>query len=260
VIPFGADAAEEPAEPCVPGVFGAMHGVRDFVLCVGRLESRQNQLMLLEALRDDHRPVVLVGGGFSYEPDYARLCAAYRRRGATLLIDQIPGSLLGAARAEAAVHCTPGWYELPGLRRWRRRVWGHGSRPRVSAIADYLTARSPIATDDPESIQRAIRPHAGSIRRRRREGARRFTWERTARGTLALCEIAPAAGVATSAAVTAPGARRRPRHGYRGPRRGRGIVRAAGRARAIRTASCRTLDGGAEGAEHLSIAGCARSR
>jgi len=205
VIPFGADPEEE-AEPCAPGTFGAMHGVRDFVLCVGRLESRQNQLMLLEALRDDHRPVVLVGGGFSYEPDYARLCAAYRRRGATLLIDQLPGSLLGAARAEAAVHCTPGWYELPGLASLAAaRLGTRVAAASWGAIADYLDGTIAYCEpDDPESIRRAIETTRRLDPDAAAEQARRFTWERTARETLALYEeIAPTAGAATSGAVTA---------------------------------------------------------
>src|SRR5262249_5583509 len=63
VIPFGADP-DAIAPPVAPGAFGATYGVRDFVLCVGRLESRRNPLMLLEALRDDGRAVVLVTGGF----------------------------------------------------------------------------------------------------------------------------------------------------------------------------------------------------
>src|SRR5437868_3223835 len=114
VIPFGADLhTEEP--PLSHGTFAAAYELRDYVLCVGRLEARKNQLMLLEALRDDPRPVVLVTGGFSYQPEYARLCARFARRGRTLLLDRLPSVMLAAAFRDAAVHCLPSWYELPGL-------------------------------------------------------------------------------------------------------------------------------------------------
>jgi len=257
VIPFGADPEEE-AEPCAPGTFGAMHGVRDFVLCVGRLESRQNQLMLLEALRDDPRPVVLVGGGFSYEPDYARLCAAYRRRGVTLLIDQLPGSLLGAARAEAAVHCTPGWYELPGLASLAAaRLGTRVAAASWGAIADYLDGTIAYCEpDDPESIRRAIETARRLDPEAAAEQARRFTWERTARETLALYEeIAPTAGAATSVAVTRADVRD-PAAAAAHATGGAALSAAAGARAAsdwddvLRHASTAA----AEGAEHLSVA------
>ncbi len=89
--------------------------MHDFVLCVARLEPRKNQLMLLEALRDDPRPMVLIAGGAEYVPAYAQLCRSFPRRGPTLVLGRLPGAMLAAAYRAAAVHCLPSWFELPGL-------------------------------------------------------------------------------------------------------------------------------------------------
>ena len=71
------------AEPAV------LAGVRDFVLCVARLEPCKNQLMLLEAMRDDPRPLVLVGGRVTYYAEYVALCRAFRRSGPTLILERL---------------------------------------------------------------------------------------------------------------------------------------------------------------------------
>ncbi|NDC36721.1 MAG: glycosyltransferase [Proteobacteria bacterium] len=92
-----------------------MYGVKDFVLCVGRLESRKNQLMLLKALEDSEVPVVLVGGGFTYQPEYAEAVRNFKRRGETLVLGRLEPEMLAAAYAAAKVHALPSWYELPGL-------------------------------------------------------------------------------------------------------------------------------------------------
>jgi glycosyltransferase involved in cell wall biosynthesis len=204
VIPFGADP-ETIQSAVAPGAFGATYGVREFVLCVGRLETQRNQLMLLEALRDDGRAVVLVTGGLSYEPDYARLCAAFRRRGATLVLDDLPAALFEAAAREAAVHCTPSWYELPGLAALAAaRLETPVAAASWGAIADYLDGTIAYCEpDDPESIRRAIETARRLDPGPAAEQAHRFTWARTASETLALYEeLAPTIGAGASPVAT----------------------------------------------------------
>src|SRR5581483_3382804 len=87
-----------------PEAFRAKYGTRDFVLCVGRLEPRKNQLTLLHALADDDVDVVLATGGWAYRTDYLEACRAFRRRGRTLYLPKLsPTELVGAYRA-ARVH------------------------------------------------------------------------------------------------------------------------------------------------------------
>jgi tetratricopeptide (TPR) repeat protein/glycosyltransferase involved in cell wall biosynthesis len=110
IVPVGVDVMKGSV-----AAFEQEYGVRDFVLCVGRLESRKNQLMLLKALEQSDLPIVLVGGGFTYQPEYAEAVKRFRRRGSTLLLGRLSHTMLGHAYAAARVHALPSWYELPGL-------------------------------------------------------------------------------------------------------------------------------------------------
>jgi tetratricopeptide (TPR) repeat protein len=97
------------------GLFEEQYKVRDFVFCVGRFESRKNQLMLLKALEDSDIPVVLASGGFSYQPEYDQAVRNFKRKGKTIILDRISAEMLSSAYAACRVHALPSWYELPGL-------------------------------------------------------------------------------------------------------------------------------------------------
>ena len=98
-----------------PQLFINQYGIKDFVLCVGRIESRKNQLMLLKALEHSELPVVLAGGGFTYQPDYFDAVKNFRRKGKTIIAQRLSPEMLASAYAAAKVHALPSWYELPGI-------------------------------------------------------------------------------------------------------------------------------------------------
>jgi glycosyltransferase involved in cell wall biosynthesis/tetratricopeptide (TPR) repeat protein len=98
-----------------PGLFERAYGVKDFILCVGRIESRKNQLMVLKALEKIDLPVVLASGGFSYQPDYDRAVRSFQRSGRTIVVDRLSPEMLASAYAAARIHVLASWYELPGL-------------------------------------------------------------------------------------------------------------------------------------------------
>jgi glycosyltransferase involved in cell wall biosynthesis len=89
--------------------------LKDFVLCVGQLDMRKNQLMLLKALEMDTIPIVFIGGDSDNNNSYTRLCKEYRRSGPTLFLERISDEMLASAFDAAKVHCLPSWYELPGF-------------------------------------------------------------------------------------------------------------------------------------------------
>jgi len=160
--------------------------VRDFVLCVGRIESRKNQLMLLKALEDSDVPLVLVGGGFSYQPDYEQAVRTFKRRGPTLVLGRLSAELLAAAYSAAKVHALPSWYELPGL--VSLEAAAHGCN--LVAVAtgttpDYLENK-PFYCDPASelSIYNAVMaayysPPAPGLK----ESVMQYRWEDTARRT-----------------------------------------------------------------------------
>lgn len=111
VVPMGSEVGASAG----PEIFESVYGERDFVLCVGRLESRKNQLMLLKALEDSPLTVVLAAGSFSYQPQYEAAVRAFRRKGKTIILGLIDPQMLASAYAACRTHVLPSWYELPGL-------------------------------------------------------------------------------------------------------------------------------------------------
>ncbi|HEY64311.1 MAG TPA: glycosyltransferase [Caldilineae bacterium] len=91
-------------------LFASKYGVRDYVLCVGRLEIRKNQLMLVHALRETDLPVVLIG--HPAEPDYVELIRRYSGPN-VLFVGRLPhdDELLASAYAGARVFVLPSWSE-----------------------------------------------------------------------------------------------------------------------------------------------------
>jgi len=134
-------------------------GNRDFVLCVGRLEARKNQLMLLKALEDTDIPIVFATSGFTYQPQYAQACQLFKRRqGQTIFLQALPPEDLNALFAEARVHALPSWYELPGI------VSQEAAKLDANiVVTDYGTPRDYLgdeafycAPDDPESVRNSV--------------------------------------------------------------------------------------------------------
>lgn len=111
IVPMGSEVGASAG----PELFESVYGERDFILCVGRLESRKNQLMLLKALEDSPLTVVLAAGGFSYQPQYEAAVRAFKRRGKTIILGLVDPRMLSSAYAACRTHVLPSWYELPGL-------------------------------------------------------------------------------------------------------------------------------------------------
>lgn len=109
---FGSEVDAAPADP---EKFRRQTGLSDYLICVGRIEYRKNQMMILKALEDSDLPLVFIANTFSYQPNYADAARRFRRRGKTLFIDHLPADMLASAYAGARAHVLPSWFELPGL-------------------------------------------------------------------------------------------------------------------------------------------------
>ena len=138
-------------------LFVSRYGLRDFVLCVGRLETRKNQLMLLYALKDDDIPVVFINSKTS-QPDYEALCKKSRRRGETLFTGRVTREMLLSAYRAAKVHVLASWYELPGLVSLEAGSMGcNVVTTSWGTISEYLgQCAFYCEPDDPESIREAV--------------------------------------------------------------------------------------------------------
>ncbi len=163
-----------------PQLFRNFSGLKEFVLCVGRLEWRKNQLMLLKALEDSDLPLVLATGGFTYQADYEALCRKFTRKGKTLFLPKIEPELLASAFAASTVHVLPSFFELPGLVSLEAAKYGTNV-----VVSDYGTIRDYLGEDaiyckpdDPKSILKAVeqgwaQPHSDKLQKR----VEAFTWK-----------------------------------------------------------------------------------
>lgn len=187
VVPVGHELSTEAG----PELFEREYGLKDFVLCVGRIESRKNQLMLLRALEEIDIPLVFVAGGFSYQPDYDRAARTFQRKGKTLFLDRLSDEMLSSAYAAAKVHALPSWYELPGL----------VSLEAARANCNVVATRSGTAPDyfgdlafycephDAESIRNAvIAAYYSPVREGIAQHVSQFTWAAAAEKALDVYE------------------------------------------------------------------------
>ena len=184
ITPFGGDqgSREEVAQ-----TFIQTTGLKDFVLCVGRLETRKNQLMLLKALEESELPIVFATGGFTYQPEYEASCRAFRRRGKTFFLGRQSPELLRGMFAAARVHALPSWYELPGLVSLEAAAYGaQVVAADLGTVRDYLGDQAFYANpgDDTSILNAVTAAFYSPAREALQRSAQRFTWARTAQETL----------------------------------------------------------------------------
>jgi glycosyltransferase involved in cell wall biosynthesis len=161
-------------------------GLVDFILCVGNIERRKNQLLMVEAARELDLPIVLIGPVSPGDGDYLAKC---RLRGGDALtyIDWLPRELVASAYKAAAVHVLPSFAEGAALSTMEAAAAGcdivtsnRGSE--FEYYGDLVCTCDPLS---PSSIQAAIE-HAMRHPRGQQLVAhmRAFSWTRTAEATL----------------------------------------------------------------------------
>lgn len=134
-----------------------LSGPQEYVICVGRIEERKNQLLLARAMRD--LPLRLVLVGHEGNPAYAE--RVRREAGPDfLIVDRLEagGEMLRSAVAGARVFCLPSWAEgaslaaLEAAAAGAQMVLGDRSSERTyfGDLAEYCDV------GDPRSITAAI--------------------------------------------------------------------------------------------------------
>jgi len=174
---FGCEVAKVDADP---ELFRAYSKLDEFILCVGRLEWRKNQLMLLKAMEDSNLPIVFLAGSFTYQPEYEALCRQFQRAGKNYFFPRLEPEMLASAFAASKVHALPSWFELPGLVSIEAAHYGtQVVASEYGTIKDYLGEDAFYCTpDSPESIRKAIEAAWAAPRTSKlKERVKRFTWE-----------------------------------------------------------------------------------
>ncbi|GEM_PF-2254224 len=136
--------------------FSEKYGLKDFVLCVGRLEPRKNQWNLIEIFRTlPHIKLVLIG--IFHNPDFKNVVKAYAPPN-VLFLDRLPFAELVSAFGAARVHALASWYELPGLVSLEAAAAGcRIVSTSWGSARDYFHDKVRYCEpDDPVSIRKAI--------------------------------------------------------------------------------------------------------
>jgi glycosyltransferase involved in cell wall biosynthesis len=161
-----------------------------YALCVGRIERRKNQLLLLRAAASMDLPVVLIGSVNYAEKSYWRKCRheAARLSVRVMHIEATGWDQVWPYYVHAAVHAQPSWFETPGLSSLEAAAAGcpivctdQGSaREYFGNLSEYCSPRSEASLR--EALQRAL---SNSERQKRMAFVReRYTWEKAAEMTL----------------------------------------------------------------------------
>ncbi len=188
VVPHGVDA--QAFAQASAADFTERFGLEDFILCVGNVEPRKNQLMLIEAACHLDRRIVLVGPTHPADRGYLELCRA-RGRDRVAYLDELPRALVASAYKAAAVHALPSFAEGSALSTMEAAAAGcdivasnRGSEREY--YGDLVRTCDPLS---PSSICAAIEhalchPRGGQLAVQMLD----FPWSRTAEATLAAYE------------------------------------------------------------------------
>ncbi len=97
-------------------LFVKKYGLKNFVLAVGRIEPRKNQLNLIRAMKGTGLKLVIVGDPVSDYMGYYEECKKASGEDVVFLdgIDH-EDEMLPSAYAACKIFTAPGWFETPGL-------------------------------------------------------------------------------------------------------------------------------------------------
>jgi Glycosyltransferase len=164
---------------------------QDFVLCVGRICRRKNQLAIIHAATALKLPLVLIGP--LNDGPYYQVCRRAASGQKVLFIDSLSQQDLTSAYAAARVHALVSWYDTPGLVTLEAALAGCAivSTDRGSAeeyLHDFAFYCDPGSV---ESIKKAVasawikgKSHDFKAEEIKNYILNHFTWEKTAAQTL----------------------------------------------------------------------------
>lgn len=182
VVPNGVDPTYENSDP---KLFVDHYGVRDFFLCVGRIEPRKNQLALIRAHKGLTRPLMIIGEAVSRYRNYETQCQREAAPNVHFL-GYVPSDsdLLRSAYAACDTFALPSWFETPGLAALEAGLAGAklvitDGGPTKEYFGDTATYVNPCRIGEirREMVRKSAEPKNGRLRERILEN---YLWERVA--------------------------------------------------------------------------------
>lgn len=192
VVPNGV---EERFKDARPDEFIKKYDVKDFILYVGRIEPRKNQLNFIRAMKGFRKcPIVFVGDYALEHKEYYDLCLK-EKDGNMLFLGHIDheSSLFASLYAAAKIFCLTSWFETPGLAALEASLAGrnivitpYGSTK--DYFQDLVLYACPHKLSDIRSkVESALdKPYDNALRRRVMKD---FLWDNAASKTLEAYKI-----------------------------------------------------------------------
>ncbi len=109
IIPYGVDESFKNGNK---DYIRDKYGIREYILCVGRIHPQKNQLNLLKAMSKEGISILLVGS--INDKQYYKECINQKKENIMILQD-IKREALKSLYKGALVHVLPSWIEYPGL-------------------------------------------------------------------------------------------------------------------------------------------------
>ena len=177
-----------------PDWFVKKYGLKDFILCVGRIEPRKNQLAVIKAVvglssLTSHLPLLFVGQISWRHPEYGlRFLSLVYRHDCIRHISQIPHEKMGSCYSAAKVHVLASWFETTGLVNLEAVLAGANVVSSSERSREYLGNYGFYCDPgDTDSIAKAIKKAWESPPRPQLKEhiLRNYTWEIVGQQTLA---------------------------------------------------------------------------
>ncbi len=113
IVPNGVDPKFQDA---TPDLFIDAYGLKDFILCIGRIEPRKNQLNMIRALKGSRVPLVFIGDFVREYRSYYEACR-WEAGDNVYFLGALPhdSELLASAYAACNTFLLASWLETPGL-------------------------------------------------------------------------------------------------------------------------------------------------
>lgn len=187
VIPLGTDPGRY--EGATGARFAAAHGLRGYILSIGPLEPRKNQLLLVHACRALGRPIALIGEG--RRSRYGQTVRHEAPPDTTFLGRIDDDGMLASGMAGAAAFVQPSWADSAPVEALEAAAIGvplalsrrSAEREYFGGLAEYC---DPGSMDSiAAAVRRAIDSDSPGLRTLRRQLVRdKYTWPAVAEQTL----------------------------------------------------------------------------
>lgn len=178
-------------------LFKTKYDVTDYILCVGRIEARKNQLLLALAARELNLPIVFIG--HDGNSNYAKLVRLAAGENAKFIARIDPSdATLASAFAGARVFCLPSWSEGAPLAALEAGAAGANLvLSSLSSESEYFSEFARFAHPaDLDGLKTALQSAwiekrtAAKRKKQVSSIAKKFSWETYAENTLSAYEAA----------------------------------------------------------------------